>query len=111
MSFLHSDFIPIEILNKKFSNETLQNCIKTFENLSLIHSCFKLGDYGLKIHAIIQEEIIYFMNLNFMPSENLVLELIDVLNDLMPDVNDFHDKSWRLSHTYYQHANKLFVYC
>jgi tetratricopeptide (TPR) repeat protein len=117
-SYLGADFISTEILKQllHIDDTKLQTHLQYLESQSLIKIVRKKdsGEIGIKIHKEIQKDIIKFIDKHPdltpspLPSTDYVYQqLSNVLNDLMPKVDQYPNQNWQAANLISTHAVKM----
>jgi tetratricopeptide (TPR) repeat protein len=111
-AYLDPDFISIDIVKEllNINDKKLEISVKPLEDLSLIDISMRDGNYGLKIHRMVQKEIIEHTK-NFpntsIPLKILKGNLLKTLNTLFPEVTKFPSNDWKVAELVKIHSEKV----
>lgn len=111
-AYLDPDFISIDIIKEllNINDKKLEISLKSLEGLSLMDISMRDGSYGLKIHRLVQEEVIGYTK-NY-PKKAIALKtlsgnLLKTLNTLFPAVGKFPSNDWKIAELAKAHAEKV----
>jgi tetratricopeptide (TPR) repeat protein len=109
---LDPDFISIEIFKELFliDEEKLQEAIKRLEELSLMNLIYQNEQAGLQLHRLVQSTVKRYVkkHTEFVTYEQKVrAALIEVLDNLLPQLTAVPNKDWENAKLLYPHIIKI----
>jgi len=107
---LDADCVNLDIIKRLLllDEDQLEEPLQRLESLSLVSMVKE--NTGLKLHRLLQEEVIHYARTHAdqaMNEKTLNMRLVKVLNDLMPTVNSMPDEKWKLAKLYYCNVIKI----
>ncbi|WP_342269632.1 tetratricopeptide repeat protein [Rickettsia endosymbiont of Orchestes rusci] len=111
-AYLDTDFISIEIFKELLQLNSIEvgKCIRTLQALSLVDAINKASKPGIKLHREVQEEVQQYVKIcpnNTLSLQDIGINLITVLEKLMPTIDANPDDDWKTAELFYIQATKI----
>ena len=116
-TYLNPNFINLEILYEVMliDHNEIMKCVNLLEKLSLVDSVYQKDGSGLKIHRLTQDSIKKYLDRHseqqteqqIIPKHEIITNLTNALNDLMPSVASNPDERWSSAGKFFNNVDKI----